>query len=63
MITKGNPGKGRVTGLYDITIFNAIGGEQIVFIEEQKKKEPRLSTCRKMSTVCWLLYSLNRNQK
>jgi len=38
-------------GLYDITIFNATGGNRLSFNKEQKNTEPRLSTCWKTCTV------------
>jgi len=43
-------------GLYDITIFNATGGNKLSFNKEQKMR-----TETEYSSL--VLYSLNRNQK
>lgn len=54
MITKGNPGQGRVMGLYDITILNATGGNQLSLNKEQKMRAEIEYLLENMSTVSWL---------
>ena len=62
MITKGNPGQGRVMGLYDITILNATGGNQLSLNKEQKMRA-EIEYLLESEYGLVVIYSLNRNQK
>lgn len=62
MITKGNPGQGRVMGLYDITILNATGGNQLSLNKEQKMRA-EIEYLLENEYGLLVIYSLNRNQK